>query len=142
MASLVAEQGLSGTQASGVVAHGLSCPSAGEILVPRPGIKPMSPALVGRFLNIGPPVLYLVAQSFQTLCNPMDCSPLGSSVHGDSPSKNTGVGCHAFLQAIFPTQGLNSHLLHPFALAGMFFTTESPGKPLAWKCYYAVLSHV
>ena len=38
-----------------------------------------------------------------TLCNPMDCSPPGSSVHGDSLSKNTGVGCHALLQGIFPT---------------------------------------
>ena len=26
--------------------------------------------------------------------------------------KSTGVGCHFFLQGIFPTQGLNSHLLH------------------------------
>ena len=43
---------------------------------------------------------------------PMDCSLPGSSVHGDSPSKNTGVGCHFFLQGIFPTQGLNPHLLH------------------------------
>ena len=32
-----------------------------------------------------------------TLCDPMDCSPPGSSVHGDSPGKNTGVGCHARL---------------------------------------------
>ena len=30
----------------------------------------------------------------------------------DSPGKNTGVGCHAFLRGIFPTQGLNLHLLH------------------------------
>ena len=29
-----------------------------------------------------------------------------------SPDKNMGVGCHAFLQGIFPTQGLNSGLLH------------------------------
>ena len=35
----------------------------------------------------------------------MDCSPPGSSVHGDSPGKNTGVGCHVLLQGIFPTQG-------------------------------------
>ena len=27
----------------------------------------------------------------------MDCSLSGSSVHGDSPDKNTGVGCHALL---------------------------------------------
>ena len=48
----------------------------------------------------------LVTQSCLTLCNPMDCSPPGSSVHGDSPGKNTGVGCYALLQRIFPTQGL------------------------------------
>ena len=30
----------------------------------------------------------------------------------DSPGKNTGVGCHALLQRIFPTQGLNLGLLH------------------------------
>ena len=29
---------------------------------------------------------------------PMDSSPPGSSVHGDSPGKNTGLGCHALLQ--------------------------------------------
>ena len=36
----------------------------------------------------------------------------GSSVHGDSPGQNTGVGCHFLLQGIFPTQGLNLCLLH------------------------------
>ena len=28
----------------------------------------------------------------------MDYSPPGSSIHGDSPGKNTGVGCHTLLQ--------------------------------------------
>ena len=42
-----------------------------------------------------------------TLCDPLDCSPPGSSVHGDSAGKNTGVGCHFLLQGIFLTQGLN-----------------------------------
>ena len=42
----------------------------------------------------------------------MDCSLPGSSVHGDSPGKNTVVGCHALLQGIFPTQGSNLGLLH------------------------------
>ena len=46
-------------------------------------------------------------QSRQTLWDPMDCSPPGSSVHGDSPGMNTGVGCRALLQGIFPTQGWN-----------------------------------
>ena len=35
-------------------------------------------------------------QSCPTLCNPMDCSLPGSSVHGYSPGKNTGVGCISF----------------------------------------------
>ena len=36
----------------------------------------------------------LVAQSCPTLYDPMDCSLQGSFVHGDSPGKNTEVGCH------------------------------------------------
>ena len=39
----------------------------------------------------------LVVQLCPTLCDPMHCSLPGSSVHGDSLGKNTGVGCHAFL---------------------------------------------
>ena len=57
-------------------------------------------------------MLCLVAQLCPTLCNPMNCGPPGSSVHRDSPSKNTGVGCHALLQGIFPTQRLNPGLPH------------------------------
>ena len=57
-------------------------------------------------------VLCLVTQSCLTLWDLMDCSPPGSSVHGDSPGKNTGVDCHALLQGIFPTQGLNPGLPH------------------------------
>ena len=57
-------------------------------------------------------VLCLVAQLCLTLCDPIDCSLPGSSVHGDSLGKYTGVGCHALLQGIFPTQGSNPGLLH------------------------------
>ena len=32
---------------------------------------------------------------------PLDCNLPGTSVHGDSPGKNTGVGCHSLLQGIF-----------------------------------------
>ena len=40
------------------------------------------------------------------LVTPMDCmEPPVSSVHRNSLGKNTGVGCHAILQGIFPTQG-------------------------------------
>ena len=46
----------------------------------------------------------VVSQLCLTLCDPMDCSPPGSSVHANSPGKNTGVSCHALLQGIFPIQ--------------------------------------
>ena len=53
-----------------------------------------------------------VAQSCPTLCDPMDCSLPGSSVHGIFPGKNTGVGWHFLLRRIYPTQGLNPGLPH------------------------------
>ena len=56
--------------------------------------------------------------SYPTLCNPMDCSLPGSSVHGDSLGKHTRVGCHALLQGIKPTS-----LMSP-AVEGGFFTTS------------------
>ena len=71
-------------------------------------------------------MLYLVTQLHPTLCDPMDYSPPGSSVHGDSPSKNTGVGCHALLQGIFPTQGLNPGLPH---CRWILLLSKLPGKP-------------
>ena len=54
----------------------------------------------------------------------MDYSPPGFCPW-DSPGKNTGVGCHALFQGIFPTQGLNPRLLRLPALAGGFFTTRT-----------------
>ena len=47
-----------------------------------------------------------------TPCNPVVCSPPGSSVYRVSPGKNTGVGYHALLLGIFPAQGLNPGLPH------------------------------
>ena len=48
----------------------------------------------------------------------------------DSPGKNTGVSCHALLQGIFQTQGLNPHLLHLPVLTSRFFTTNT-----TWKAH-------
>ena len=55
--------------------------------LPRPGIEPMSPALAGRFFTTDPPgkplqVEVLVTQLCLTLCDAMDHSLPGSSVHG------------------------------------------------------------
>ena len=49
-------------------------------------------------------VLCLVVQTCLTLCDHMDCSLPGSSVHGDSSGKNTRVGSHALLYGIFPVE--------------------------------------
>ena len=79
-------------------------------------------------------VLFLVTQSCVTLCDPMDCSPPGSSVHGDSTGKNTGVGCHALLQGILPTQGSNPGLPHGEQI---FYSLCHQGSPriLVWVAY-------
>ena len=72
----------------------------------------------GRAFGKSTDVLCLVAQSCPTLCDPIDYSPLGSSVHGDSPGKNTGVGCHALLQGISQPRD-QTQVSH---LAGKLFT--------------------
>ena len=48
---------------------------------------------------------------------------------GDSPDKNTGVGCHILLQGIFPTQGPNPYdlcLLHCWQVLQCLATWEAP----------------
>ena len=61
----------------------------------------------------------------------MDCSPPGSSVQGILQPKNTRVGCHALLQGIFPTQGLNPHHFTSPVLVGGFFTTSTTWEALS-----------
>ena len=58
--------------------------------------------------------LYLVIQPCLTPCDLMVSGPPGFTVglllSSSSPGKNTGVGCHALLQGILPTQGLDPGL--------------------------------
>ena len=75
-------------------------------------------------------MLCLVVQSCLALYNPVDCSLPGSSVHGDSPSKHTVVGCCALLQEIFLTQGLNLCLLNFLNWQAGSLPLAPPGKPL------------
>ena len=67
-----------------------------------------------------------------TLFHSMDCSLPSSFVHGNSPGKTTGVGCHALLQGIFPTQGLKPCSLMYAALVGRFFTTGATWEALLY----------
>ena len=49
----------------------------------------------------------------------------------DSQGKNTGVGCRALLQGIFPTQGSNSCLLCLLHWQACSLPLAPPGKPLS-----------
>ena len=80
------------------------------------------------------PTMCLAAQSCSALCDPTDCSLPDSSVHGDSPGKNTGVGCHALLQGIIPTQGSNPALSHWRQILYCPSHQRSP-RILAWVAY-------
>ena len=53
-------------------------------------------------------VKVLVTQSCPTLCDPMDCSLPGSSVHGILQAGVLDSVNHSFLQGILLTQGSNS----------------------------------
>ena len=76
VASLVAEYGLLGALASGVAVHGLestgravtvhglTCPVVCGLVVPGPGVEPLSPTLAGRLLTTGPPEKSLIYSFF------------------------------------------------------------------------------
>ena len=68
----------------------------------------------------------LVTQSCPTLCNPMGCSPPGSSAHGIPPGENTGGSCHFLLPGILEAQGSNLSLLH-WQMDSLILAP--PGKP-------------
>ena len=91
--------------------HLWSCPKEGKIIV--------DPKAAGACL--------VTAQSCLTLCNSMDCSPPGSSAQWDSPGKKTGVGCHALLQELLPTQGLKA----VSCIADRFFTVWTTRETLS-----------
>ena len=77
-----------------------------------------------------------VAKSLQlcpALCNPMDHSPPGFSVHGDSLGRTTWEGCHALLQGIFPTQGWDPGLVWLLHCRQMLYLSAARGAPSSWR---------
>ena len=76
-------------------------------------------------------------QQCLTLCDPMDGSLPGFSVHGILQAKNPGVGCHALLQRIFPTQRSNPHLSCLLYWQAHSLPLAPPGKPLR-GCYISL----
>ena len=118
---------------------GLPFPSPGDL--PDPGIQPTSLALKVDSLplshHLWPSVIECVytksLQSWPTLCDPMDCSLPGSSVHGIFQARILEWVARGLplLQGIFLTQGLNpcQDWTHVSYIAGGFFTAELQGKP-------------
>ena len=94
---------------------------------------------LGFTLTLGRCTSYVLccAESFshvQLFSIPWAVSPPGSSVHGDSPGKNTRVGCHAVFQGNLPTQGSNPGLPHCRQTLYHRATRKSP-KILEWVAY-------
>ena len=80
--------------------------------IPNPGTEP---ALSAWWILCHCTTCVYVCVRCTVVCNslrPCGLSPPGSFVLGDSSGKNTGVGCLALLQGIFPTHGSNPGLLH------------------------------
>ena len=72
-------------------------------------------------------VCVLVTWSCPTLCDPMDSSPPGSSVHGISQARILEWVAISFSRASSRPRDQT----HVPCLAGGFFTTEPPGKPIS-----------
>ena len=68
----------------------------------------------------------LLHSCVQLFCDPMDCSPQGSSVHGISQARIPGNGLPFLSPRDLTDPGIKPT---SSALAGRFFTTELPGKP-------------
>ena len=67
-------------------------------------------------------------QSCSNLCDPMDCSPPGSSVYGILEARI--LKWVAMLSSRGSSQPRDrTHFSCDFCIAGRFFTAEPPGKP-------------
>ena len=58
-----------------------------------------------------------------------------------SPGKNTGVGCHAFLQGIFPTQGIDLRLFGLLHWQAVSLSVAPSGKPPFYYQFSSVATH-
>ena len=78
----------------------------------------------------------LVAQLCPTFCDPMDCSPPGSSVHGILQATMLEWVAIPFSSVVFPTQGLNLGLLHCLRS----FTVRAPREALSQNIVVTICS--
>ena len=69
-------------------------------------------------------------KSLPTLCDPMDSSLPGSSVHGILQARITAEACHSLLQGFFPTHRWNPCLLASCIGRWFLYHLGSPFKSL------------
>ena len=85
------------------------------------------------FSLLAPILLACILSYFRCvhLFRPYGSQPIRLLCPWNSPGKNSGVGCHALLQGIFPTQGSNTGLLH---CRQILYCLSHPGSPriLEW----------
>ena len=72
-----------------------------------------------------------VASVVSSSSHPCGQQPTSLVCLWDSPGENTGVGCHALLEGIFPTQGFNLNLLSLLLWQAGSLPLAPPGKPKA-----------
>ena len=77
-------------------------------------------------------MLCLVTQLCLTLCDPMDCRRLGSSVHGILQTRILEWIAIPFTRGIFPTQELNRGPLHYRQILYQLSYQGSPHDVLVW----------
>ena len=114
----------------------LHCAAHG-ILVPQPGVEPTPPAVEAQCPNhwttredpLRGFLKVKVAQSCLTLCNPTDCT-----IHGTILARILEWVAYSLLHGIFPTQGLNSGLLHSRQILYQLSHEGSP-RILEWVAY-------
>ena len=79
------------------------------------------------------PAIYVCVESLQsclTLCNPMGCSPPGSSVHVILHARILEWATTFSSKEIFPAQGLNLHLLNWQADSSPLILLGTPSQQL------------
>ena len=112
--------------------------------LPNPGIEPRSPALQADSLPSEPPgnpkntVAYPFSRGSSWLRNwtRVSCLADGFFTNWAIREAQTGVGSHSLLQGIFPTQGMNSGLLHCRQILYCLNHQKSPEGPCIYICIY------
>ena len=78
---------------------------------PSEGVRPQAESWESASCSWGNMLALFFSRSVVSLCEPMNCSPPGSSVHGNLQARTLQWVSHCLLQGIFLTQGSNPHLL-------------------------------